>query len=53
MKFFIQIQNFWAWAGKFWGSWGIFGRTCICTHFGTVQSLADVFHHSTTISTKN
>ena len=21
----IEIQNFWAWADKFWGIWGIFG----------------------------
>ena len=33
--FFIEIQNFWAWAGKFWGIWSIFGQT-INTHFGTV-----------------
>ena len=33
--FFIEIQNFWAWADKFWGIWGIFGQT-ISTHFGTV-----------------
>jgi hypothetical protein len=25
--FFIEIQNFWALAEKFWGIWGIFGRT--------------------------
>ena len=37
--FFIEIQNFWAWADKFWGIWGIFGQT-ISTHFGTVRDLA-------------
>jgi hypothetical protein len=37
--FFIEIQNFWAWADKFWGIWGIFGQT-IYTHFGTVSSLS-------------
>jgi hypothetical protein len=36
--FFIEIQNFWAWADKFWGIWGIFGQT-INTHFGTVFSI--------------
>jgi hypothetical protein len=25
--FFIEIQNFWAWAEKFWDIWDIFGRT--------------------------
>ena len=34
--FFIKIQNFWAWADKFWG---IFGQT-ISTHFGTVSPLS-------------
>ena len=37
--FFIEIQNFWAWADKFRGIWGIFGRT-ISTHFGTVSPLS-------------
>ena len=23
--FFIEVPNFWAWADKFWGIWGIFG----------------------------
>ena len=36
---FIEIQNFWAWADKFWGIWGIFGQT-ISTHFGTVSPLS-------------
>ena len=40
--FFIEIQNFWAWAdklaGKFLGIWGIFDQT-ISTHFGTVSPL--------------
>ena len=22
--FFIEIPNFWAWADKFWGIWGVF-----------------------------
>ena len=39
-SFFIEIQNFWDgqtnWVDKFWGIWGIFGRT-ISTHFGTVS----------------
>ena len=25
-SFFIEIPNFWAWADKFWGIWGILGR---------------------------
>ena len=37
--FFIEIQNFWAWAGKFWGIWGIFSQT-ISTHFGTASPLS-------------
>ena len=37
--FFIKIPNFWAWADKFWGIWGIFGRF-ISTQFGTVSSLS-------------
>ena len=37
--FFIEIQKFWAWADKFWGIWGTFGRT-ISTHFGTVSPLS-------------
>ena len=41
--FFIEIQNFWAWADKLgrklWGIWGIFGQT-ISTHFGTVSPLS-------------
>ena len=38
--FFIEIQNFWAWADKFWGILGtIVGRT-ISTHFGTVSPLS-------------
>ena len=37
--FFIEIQNFWAWADKFWGIWGIFGRT-LSTHFATVSPLS-------------
>ena len=24
--FFIEIQNFWAWADKFWGIWGFIGQ---------------------------
>ena len=32
--FFIEIQNFWAWADKFWGIGGIFD------HFGTVNPLS-------------
>ena len=40
------------WADKFWGIWGIFGRT-ISTHFGTYsESLDHVFYDSTIISTK-
>ena len=23
---FVEIQNFWAWADKFWGIWGTFGQ---------------------------
>ena len=37
--FFIEITNFWAWADRFWGIWGIFGRT-ISTQFGTVTPLS-------------
>jgi hypothetical protein len=37
--FLIEIPNFRAWADKFWGIWGIFGRN-ISTHFGTVTSLS-------------
>ena len=37
--FFIEIQNFWAWADKFMGIWGILGWT-ISTHFGTVGPLS-------------
>ena len=37
--FFIEFQNFWAWADKFWGIWGIFGQT-ISSHFGTVSPLS-------------
>ena len=33
--FFIEIQNFWVWADKFWGIWGIFS-----IHFGTVSTLS-------------
>ena len=36
---FIEIQNFWAWADKFWG---IFGQT-ISTHLGTVRPLSIFF----------
>ena len=40
--FFIEIQNFWAWADnwadKFWGIWDIFRQT-ISTRFGTVSPL--------------
>ena len=39
--FFIEIQNFWAWADKFWGIWGVFGQT-IRTHFGSCFQL---FNH--------
>ena len=39
MAFFIEIPNFRAWADKFWGIWGIFGRT-ISTHFGRVSPLS-------------
>ena len=34
--FFMEIQNFWVWADKFWG---IFGRN-ISTHFDTVSPLS-------------
>ena len=37
--FFIKIPNFWAWADKFWGIWGIFGQY-ISTQFGTVSPLS-------------
>jgi hypothetical protein len=40
--FFIEIQIFLAWAGKFWGTWGIFGQT-ISTHFDTVSNT--LFNH--------
>ena len=40
------------WADKFWGMWGIFGRT-ISIYFSTVSPLSMFFHYSTTISTKN
>ena len=48
--FFIEIQNFWAWADKLnSGTFGvhIFGQI-ITTHFGSVH----VFHYSTIISKK-
>jgi hypothetical protein len=44
--FFIEIQNFWSWADKFWGIWGIFGQTI------SSESLVHVFHYSSIISTK-
>jgi hypothetical protein len=34
--FSLEIQNFWAWADKFWDIWGISGQF-ISTHFGTVS----------------
>ena len=37
--FFIEIQNFWAWADKFWSNCGIFGHF-ISSHFGTVSPLS-------------
>jgi len=37
--FFIEIQNFCAWADKFWDIWGIFGRNII-TNFGRVSPLS-------------
>ena len=37
--FFSEISNFWAWADKFWGIWGIFSQT-ISTHFGTLSPLS-------------
>jgi hypothetical protein len=37
--FLIEIQNFWAWEDKFWGIWGVFGRT-ISTHVDTVSPLS-------------
>ena len=40
--FFIEILNLWAWADKFWGIWGIFGRF-ISTHFVTVSPLSMFF----------
>ena len=40
--FFIEIPNFWAWADKFWGIVGTFGRF-ISTHFGTVSPLSMFF----------
>jgi hypothetical protein len=40
--FFIEIQNFGAWADKLWGIWGSFGQT-ISTHFGTVSPLSMFF----------
>ena len=53
--FFIEIQNFWAWADKladkFWGIWSIFGQN-ISTHFGKVSSLSIIFRYSTIIPTK-
>ena len=51
--FFIEIQNFWAWADKFYGIWGNFGQT-ISSHFGTVSSsfLVHIFYYLTIISTK-
>jgi hypothetical protein len=36
--FFIEIQNFMAWADKLWGIWGIFSQT-ISTHFCKVSLL--------------
>ena len=36
--FFSEISNFWAWADKFWGIWGIFGRF-VSTHFYKKLSL--------------
>jgi hypothetical protein len=37
--FCIEIQNFWAWADKFWGICGINAQT-ISTHFDTVSPLS-------------
>ena len=52
--FFIEIQNFWAWAenwaDKFWSIWGIFGQ--LSAPFWYSKSLVHVFHYSTIISTK-
>jgi hypothetical protein len=48
---FIEIQNFWSWADKLWGIWGIFGQT-ISTHFGAVSPLSMFFTIQPFISTK-
>ena len=40
--FFIEIPNFWAWADKLWGIWGILGPF-ISTHLGTVSPLSMFF----------
>jgi hypothetical protein len=37
--FFIEIPNFWAWADKFRGIWGIFG------HLGTVSPCFPLINH--------
>ena len=37
-ELFSKIPNFWAWADKFWGTWGFFRP--YSTHFGTVSPLS-------------
>ena len=37
--FFIEIQNFWAWADKFWGIWGIFVTVSPLSMFFIFQPL--------------
>ena len=49
--FFVEIQNFWAWADKL-GIWGIFDQT-ISIHFGAVSPLSMFAIIQTTIFTKN
>ena len=51
--FFIEIQNFCAWADEFWGMLGIFGEN-ISTYIDTVSALSmfSVFHYLTIICTQ-
>ena len=42
--FFIEIQNFWAWAENFWGIWVFSAK--LSAHFGTVSSFFSIIQPS-------
>jgi hypothetical protein len=51
--FFIENQNFWAWAEKFLGiAFGVFSAK-LSAPYWYCESLVHFFHYSTIISTKN